>query len=131
MNSLMKKIGFGVALGATALTAAAPVEAQRYRGGYGGYRHHDNGAGTAVVAGIAGLAIGAAIASNRDDRYRDGYYRDRGYDPYYDDRYYRSHNYYPNDGYYAYRYRGDYDRCRVERRYDPYSDRDVRVRVCR
>ena len=133
MNTVMKKIGLAVALGATALTAAAPAEAQRYRGGYGGgYRHYDrDNGGTAIVAGIAGLAIGAAIASNRNDRYRDDYYRERGYDSYYDENYYRSHNYYPNDGYYAYQRRGDYDRCYIERRYDRYYDRTVRVRVCR
>ncbi len=133
MNSLMKKIGLGMALGATALTTAVPAEAQRWRGGYGrGY--HGDGAGTAVVAGIAGLAIGAAIASNRNDRYeRDTYYRDRGYNAYYDDGYYRDHGYYPNDGYYAYRSRDryDYNRCYVERRWDRYYDRPVNVRVCR
>lgn len=136
MNRLMKKIGLGMALGATALTTAVPAEAQRWRGGYGGGgygRHYDNG-GTAVVAGIAGLAIGAAIASGSRDRYaRDAYYRDRGYDAYYDDGYYRNHGYYPNDGYYAYRARDryDYDRCYVERRWDRYYDRPVNVRVCR
>ena len=57
--------------------------------------------------------------------------RDYGYDRRYDyDRnYYRERGYYPPDGYYAYRYR-DYRRCWVERRYDPYWDRSVRVRVC-
>ena len=135
MNSMMKKIGLAAALGATALTAAAPAEAQRWRGGYGGgYRHydHDNG-GTAIVAGIAGLAIGAAIASNRNDRYRDDYYRERGYDRNYDYNYYQSHNYYPNDGYYAYRYRDQYrgNRCYIEQRYDRYYDQTVNVRICR
>lgn len=132
MNTIMKKIGLAVALGATALTAAAPAEAQRWGGGYGGYRHYDrDNGGTAIVAGIAGLAIGAAIASNRNDRYRDDYYRQRGFDPYYDDRYYRSHNYYPSDGYYAYQRRGYYNNCYIERRYDRYYDEYVRVRVCR
>lgn len=121
MNSLLKKIGLAAALGATALTAAAPAEAQRWGGGWhgGGWGHryygHNDGTGTAIVAGIAGLAVGAAIASHNNDRYRDAYYRDRGYDAYYDDRYYRSHGYYPNDGYYAYRYSRGYDRCWVER----------------
>lgn len=131
MNSLWKKIGLAAALGATALTAAAPAEAQRWGGGWGHrYYGHDDGTGTAIVAGIAGLAVGAAIASHNNDRYRDAYYRDRGYDAYYDDRYYRSHGYYPNDGYYAYRYSRGYDRCWVERRYDRYYDEWVRVRVC-
>ncbi len=112
MRTLLTKAGLGMTLAATALTAAAPADAQ-WRRGY----HRDRGgnAGTAVVAGIAGIAIGAALASNGRDRYRDRYYADRGY--------------YPNDGYYADRYR-DYRRCWVERRYDPYYDQTVRVRVC-
>ena len=140
MHSLLKKAGLGLALAATALTAAAPADAQRWRGGgwrgggwggyHGGYRGYNNGAGTAVVAGIAGLAIGAALTSNRNDRYRDDYYRQRGYQPYYDDGYYRSHGYYQNDGYYAYRSQRDWGRCWVERRYDRYYDDYVRVRVC-
>jgi hypothetical protein len=135
MNSVLKKAGLGVALAATALTAAAPADAQRYRGGWGGYgrhydRHYDR-TGPALVAGIAGLAIGAAIASNGRDRYRDDYYRDRGYPRDYDYRYYRQRGYYPNDGYYAQRYyRGGYGGCRVERRWDPYYGQPVRVRVC-
>lgn len=124
MNNMLKKAGLGVALAATVLSTAAPAEAQRYRH----YRHHDD-AGPAIVAGIAGLAIGAAIASSGRDR--DVYYRERGYSPYYDDGYYRSHGYYPNDGYYAYQYRQRYPRCYVERRWDPYYDQMVRVRVCR
>ena len=116
MKPIFKKAGLAVALGATALTAAAmPAEAQRY--------HHYRGNGdTAVVAGIAGLAIGAALASN--GRY------DRHYD--YDRRYYRYHGYYPVDGYY-YRehYRpAYYDDCRVRERWDPYLHRRVLIRYC-
>lgn len=136
MNSLIKKAVLAATLGATALTAAVPAEAQRYgHGGYrGGYGHggYRGDGGTAVVAGIAGLAIGAALASNRNDRYRDDYYRERGYPAYYDDGYYRDHGYYPTNGYYAYRYddRG-YGGCYTERRYDRYYGRSVRVRICR
>lgn len=36
------------------------------------HRDHDN-AGTAIAAGIVGLAIGAAIADNGDNRHRDVY----------------------------------------------------------
>ena len=126
MNRLLTKAVIGATLAATALTAAAPADAQRYR-----RYHRDDGAGPAIVAGIAGLAIGAAIASNNDDRYeRERYYRQRGYSYDYDRQYYRQRGYYPNDGYYAYRYRDRYDRCRIERRYDPYYGQDVRVRVC-
>lgn len=126
MKTFLTKASLGMTLAATALTAAAPADAQ-WRRGY--HRDRDNG-GTAIVAGIAGLAIGAALASSANDRrYRDRYYRDRGYAYDYDDRYYRQRGYYPNDGYYASRYR-DYSRCWVERRYDPYYNQRVRVRVC-
>lgn len=131
MTSFLTKAALGLTLGATALTAAAPADAQRYRGGYrggGGYGYHDRG-GTAVVAGIAGLAIGAALASGANDRYRSRYYADRGYAYDYDDRYYQQRGYYPNDGYYADRYRG-YRGCHIERRYDRYYGRSVQIRVC-
>lgn len=117
MTILVKKAVLGTALGASLLTAVAPAaEAQRYHR----YRHRDN-TGTAIVAGIAGLAIGAALASGG-----------RRYD--YDRRYYRDHGYYPMDGYYYRdhyrRYRG-WERCRIQRVWDPYLDRPVRVRYCR
>jgi len=83
MNGLLKKAGLGVALAATALTAAAPADAQRYR------RYHRGGgdvATGAILGGIVGLGVGAAIASNNRNRYYydDGYYygpppRTRGY----------------------------------------------------
>ncbi len=53
MKTLLTKAGLGATLAATALTAAAPADAQ-WRRGY--YRDRDN-TGAAVVAGIAGLAI--------------------------------------------------------------------------
>ena len=49
----------------------------QYRHG-GDYRHHDN-SGAAVAAGIAGLAVGAAIASSSHPYYYNGYYYDRPY----------------------------------------------------
>lgn len=120
MTNFVKKVVLGGVLGATVLTAVAPTaDAQRYRRYY---RDRDNGA--AVVAGIAGLAIGAALASG--NRY------DRRYD--YDRRFYRNRGYYPVDGYYYRdhyrRYRG-WDRCHVRRMYDPYIGRPVAVRYCR
>ncbi len=56
------------------------------------YRHH-NDHGDAVAAGIAGLAVGAAIASSNNNRYgyRDGYYygpRTNAYQYYYGPSYY-------------------------------------------
>ncbi len=121
MTSLVKKMVLGATLGASVLTAAAPAEAQRY------YRHRDrDNTGTAIVAGIAGLAIGAALASSSSNRrYDRGYYYD-GYDPYYRNGYY-PRSYYRDD---YRRYRG-YERCTTRRVYDPYLDRRVRVRYCR
>jgi len=120
MRTLMKKATLAVALGASAIVASAPADAQ-WRGRYYD-RHHRGNGGAAVVAGIAGLAIGAAIASN--NRY------DRRYA--YDYDYYDRRGYFPNDGYYARSYydRGYYDRCYTRRVYDPYIRRPVRVRYC-
>lgn len=113
MNTLFKKAALGLALGASALTAAAPADAQYYRGDR--YRHHDNDAAVAIGAGVVGLALGAAIASSGRDRYYDrGYYYNRGY--YYDGgyaypryRYYRPYPHWRGSYYDGPRYRG-YDR---------------------
>lgn len=119
MNTVLTKVGLGVALAATSLTVAAPAEAQRYRH----YDRYDRGsdAGTAIVAGIAGLAIGAAIASSNNDHYYDDRrYYDRG--PRYD--YAPRYNYYQP----RYNYR---QQCRTQRVWDGYARRYVRVRHCR
>lgn len=117
MKTFLKKAGLGVALGATAIgMTAAPAQAQRWHRGYHHY-HHGDTAGAAILGGIVGLGVGAAIASNHRDRY------------YYDD----------DDGYYApppppvaYEYRYDYrPRCWTQWRWDPYYGENVRVRVCR
>lgn len=79
---------FGGAIAAAAIPATAEARPHGYDEGYHGgyYRHRDNGA--VVVAGIAGLAIGAALASNSHPHYARGY----SYAPtYYDDDY----DYYP------------------------------------
>ncbi|TPG15586.1 hypothetical protein [Sphingomonas oligophenolica] len=147
MTHLLKKAGLALAMSATALTVAAPAEAQYY----GRQRHHDN-TGTAIIAGIAGLAIGAVIASsNNNDQYRRRGYSQRGYIQggtygdgygYNDGRYNDYRRSYDNRGqgyggaYDQNAYGGGYydqnayDRCRVENRYDRYSRRTVVVRVC-
>lgn len=129
MQTITKAV-LGLTLGATALTAAAPAEAQRYR-----HRDRDN-TGTAIVAGIAGIAIGAAIAGSSRDRYYDRY--DRRYYDYdrhyydYDRPYYRDRGYYPRDGYYYRHYeRRGWRGCSIRRVYDPYLGRRVKVRYCR
>jgi len=119
----MKKAGLGIALAATALTAAAPADAQRwgrgYRGGgWGGYHHRGGGnvAGAAVLGGILGLGVGAAIASSNRDRYVDRGYYNGGY---YDGPPVRTY------------YRQDYrPRCWSEWRVDPYYGDQVQVQVC-
>ena len=83
-----------ITLGGAVCATAAPAEAQHFRGGggyhgdYRGHRDRDNGA--AVAAGVFGLALGAAIASDHP-RYYGGYY---GGSPYYAPGYAYSPGYY-------------------------------------
>jgi opacity protein-like surface antigen len=99
MEAMMKKFVTAamaaLTVGGTVAAAAAPAQAEHwrgdYRGGYYGggygYHHHDN-AGPAIAAGVLGLALGAAIASNGHSYYYDRpYYRSGYYD--YDYGYYR------------------------------------------
>jgi hypothetical protein len=102
---------FGGAVAAAAVPTAAEARGYHggghsYRSGYG-YRGHNNN-GAAIVAGIAGLAIGAAIA---DGGHR-SYYRGGGY----------GYGYSP--GYYDYGYRTCESRHWV---WDPYIGRRVLV----
>ena len=127
MTNLFLKAAASVALGAAALGAvSAPAEARR--GWHDRDRDHT---ATAIIAGVAGLAIGAAIASNNNDRYDDRYY-DRDGPRYRDDRRYRQRYYdYDRPRYRDHRdYRG-YRDCRTRKVYDPYLDRRVKVRYCR
>ncbi len=92
------------ALAATALASATPAMARDY------YRHNDNTAAVAIGAGVVGLALGAIIASNSNDRDR---YRDR--DRYYDSGYAYDSGWQYRDGWYWDRdggrhSRDDYDR---------------------
>jgi hypothetical protein len=107
-----------ITLGGAVCAATVPAEARPhgggYYGGYGGYRHHGGG-GAALAAGVVGLALGAAIASDH------GYY-DRGY-----------YGYGPGYAYYggpayAYDYPA-YRTCETRRWvWDPYIGRRVPVR---
>ena len=135
MANIMKKAVLGATLAATALTAAAPADAQRWRR-YDRNRGGDVAAG-AILGGIVGLGVGAAIASsNRRDRYYDRRYYDRGYYPQYN--YY---NHYPRQNYYNDPYYNNYrpyyrpnrgyaQHCYVVRDFDPYTGRRIRTRVC-
>lgn len=55
-----------VILGSAICATAAPAEAHDYHGGYsrGGSHRHGNSTGTAIAAGVVGLALGAALASS-------------------------------------------------------------------
>ncbi len=106
----MRKIiatGLAAATLLGSLSVGSSASAQ-YRHDY--YRHHDN-TGAAVAAGIAGLAVGAAIAGSHPRYYRDDSYYDRDYDrPYY--------------GYYY------APRCRSYTVWDPYAYAYVVHRRC-
>lgn len=81
--------------------------------------------GVAVLSGLAGLGIGAAIASDHPRHY----YREDAYYAPPPPRYYG-----PPPGYYAppppYGY-GYVEQCRVFPRWDPYAGRYVEIRRCR
>ena len=122
MNSIFKKAVIGLVGGAALVGAvAAPAEARGYyRGGYGHHYYGGHGigrGGAAVLGGIAGLAVGAAIASPHYG-YGGGYYGG-GY------------SYAPPPGYYGAGYgRGYYRPCRPNVVYDPYIGEYVRGPGC-
>lgn len=101
------------------LATAAPAQADRYRH----HRHNNDGdeVAAAILGGVAGLALGAALSSKGDRRDR-GYYSGYSYDPRYDS--YRGGYY--RDSYRAprYAYRTCITRDRV---YDPYIGRRVTI----
>jgi hypothetical protein len=109
--------------GALSAGSADARDHRYYDGRYHHRDHDDNGA--AIVAGIAGLAIGAALANGGHDRYYDnGYYRRGYYDRgYYDRRYY-------GPPAYAYGYGYAPRRCRTTTFWDPYADAYVRRTNC-
>lgn len=122
LTTALAVITFGGAVAAT----AAPAEARDYRRGHYRYDHRggSNDVAVAAVAGIAGLALGAALANGggRGSRgYSSSYYSNGyAYDPRYDG--------YAGD-YYG---RGYYERTERlcisrERVWDPYIGRHVRI----
>ena len=99
MKNALRKTGIALTLAATSLALASPASARDRD--Y--YDRGDNDAALAIGAGILGLVVGAAIASDDDDRH-------------YNDRYY-----YQNRRYYPRSYR--YDNRRYDnRRYDRYRE---------
>lgn len=117
MSGLIKKAVLGAAMVASTVAATAPAEAQYYR------RHHrGDTTGAAILGGIVGLGVGAAIASSNNR----GRYYDRGYA--YNGYYAQPRGYYYDDYNYNYQYQ---PRCYYERQYDRWSGRPYDVRICR
>ena len=113
MKTIFRRAGMVAALFAGALALTAPAHARD--------RHGDDDAAIAIGAGLVGLAIGAAIAS--DDRH-DRYY-DRRY--YYDGPRYRAYPRHYYRDYPRHYYRDDRRyRDREYRRYKKHRDRYYR-----
>ncbi len=117
-----------IAAGLAALTFAGSIAVAGSANAQSRHRHHDNNDGAAIAAGIAGLAVGAAIASsNNRYRYYDPYAYPQG-------RYSNGYYYGPRTsayGYYGYnspRYRS---RCRTTLVWDPYWGQYVERTRCR
>ncbi len=103
MHKTFTKALIAAGLATSALAVTAPAEARPY--------YHGGRGGDVVVAGIAGLAVGAALASDHRRYYpREYYYRDYPVDYYYDDGpvYPYAYPVYYSGGYYprSYYYRG-------------------------
>lgn len=125
LTSTLAAVTFAGAVAAT----ASPATAESYR--YDRYRHHDSNKGdvaaAAVIAGIAGLAIGAALSNGDHDRPRSSY-GGYAYDPRSDSYYggYDGDGYYGGNGYYG--GQRSYRVCTVkEKVWDPYSGRRVKI----
>jgi len=128
LTTALAAITFGGAVAA----AAVPAEAQsRYYRNGGSYHHHHSGndAAVAAVAGIAGLALGAAItSSNRNRGYASGY-ASGGYASYNNGYYNNGYRYDPRYESYSGDYYARPDRICIsrERVWDPYIGRHVTI----
>jgi len=117
---MRKTLSLGVAAmtAAVGMLSAGGADARdhgRYYDRHSYHRYYDRGDhGDAVAAGIVGLALGAALASN-----------DGGGRRYYDDgrRYYSGRGYYYSGPRYGYYDRPYYRSCRTVRAWDPYYGR--------
>jgi hypothetical protein len=80
MRRLMTAGLAALTLAGGALAGAAPAQADPWHGRYDRDSYRDRDAGAAIFAGVAGLALGAALADNHRDYGPPppprGYYRD-------------------------------------------------------
>lgn len=124
--SAMAALTFGGALAAV----STPAQAERYYGRHHYRHHHHRGGGDdvaiAAAAGIAGLALGAALSDGSRTR-SSGYYS-RSY-PYRSDPYRGGYAYDPRYDSYSGGYYGRGERLCItrERVWDPYIGRHVRI----
>lgn len=123
----MAALTFGGAVAAAAVPATADAREWHGDGGYhegyrGGYDHDRGNANAAIFAGVAGLAIGAALANGGHHSYSSGSYYERGGYGYSRPHYAYSRPYYDDDDGYSYR------TCESRRWvWDPYIGRRVLV----
>ena len=135
MRKLITSAMAAVVTAGAVLAAAGPANADRRY--YRDRRGNDDAVAAAVLGGVAGLALGAALSDGRrrdrgyyDNGYRydprhDGYYRgNRGYYGRGPGYYGRGSGYYGRGGYYDRGYRTCVTRDRV---WDPYIGRRVTV----
>lgn len=147
-------LGLAATTAISAVAFSTAASAQSYGDSY--RRDNDNNtAAVAVIAGVVGLAIGAAIASSNKNRSNSYYGNQYGYgsSPYYGSNaygygqtspYYGSGSgygygqspYYGSGSSYGYGsspYGGGYgyQRCTTSRQWDPYSRRYVNRQICR
>lgn len=94
MKTIIKSGLAAMTAAASLVAAAEPASAHEWGDGYYGYQH-DNSTGAAIVGGVIGLALGAALASsgNHSGYYSSGY----GYAPSYGG--YGGYSSYPGYGY--------------------------------
>jgi hypothetical protein len=133
MVGLGKKLVLGSALAASTLVAVSPAEAQRWRG-----RNRGGDVATgAIIGGIVGLGLGAAIANSNNNRWDRGW-RGRGYDPRWDGRGWDRGWGGPgwngggwNGAWGGPGWNGYAPRCYIVRDWDPYWGTPVNRRICR